>query len=50
MRDIDLLKNNPKALFEKYMAILMNGGTLTETELIMLETVKNILGQSQDGI
>jgi hypothetical protein len=45
MRDIDLLKTDPTALFEKYMSILMSGGVLTETELIMLETVKNILGK-----
>lgn len=49
MKDIELLKTDPGGLFDKFMGILMSGGTLTETQLIMLEAAKNMIGKS-DGI
>jgi len=46
MRDIELLKTDPKALFDKLMGMLLAGEQLDETQLIMLETVRKILGVS----
>ena len=50
MREIELLKADPKKLFDFYMQIIMNGGTLDDTQLIMFETVRNILRLNDNGI
>lgn len=49
MRDVELLTTDPKALFDKLMAIVISGQSLTDTQIIMLEACRNILGIG-DGI
>ena len=50
MREIDLLKNEPKKLFDMYMQIIIEGGTLDDSQLIMFEAVRKILGLTDNGI
>ena len=50
MREIDLLKNDPKKLLDMYMQIIIDGGSLDETQLIMFEAVRKILGLTEHGI
>jgi hypothetical protein len=51
MRDVELLKSDPSALFDKFMLILNSGGTLSATQLIMMEALKKILNtQAANGI
>lgn len=49
MNDVQLLKSDPKTLFDKLMAIVISGQQLTDTEIIMLEACRNMLGIS-DGV
>jgi hypothetical protein len=50
MRDVELLKTNPKELFDKYMQIIIDGGSLDDTQLIMLEAARKIIARETDGI
>lgn len=50
MREIDLLKSDPKKLFDMYMQIIIEGGGLDDSQLIMLEAVRKILGLNENGI
>jgi len=50
MRDVELLKENPKELFDKYMQIIIDGGSLDDTQLIMLEAARKIIAREVDGI
>ena len=50
MREIELLKDDPKKLFDMYMQIIVNGGSLDDTQLIMLETARKILGLGENGL
>ena len=43
-REVDLLNNNPRELLNELMEIIINGGSLTPTQVIYFEACRNILG------